>query len=195
MYTGLSSKNRYQFLLFACLLATLSATGQSKNGNNKTVPTGYTKTVSAGINIPFGEFPQTHPFGVGAGISWSKHRFGLMDKKPSKPFGFIAEGGIDYYFGKNETIGPYPYDYNGFTFIHTYGGLIYNFCKRGNINITAGPGLGLENGFTSFWWGVNLGGAYYVNEKIAIIPGIVFMKDFDSYDPLLSFSIKTGWAF
>lgn len=194
MYTYLSWKNRYHFLLFACLLATLSATGQSKNGKKELLP-GYSKIVSAGINIPFGEFPRTHPIGIGAAFAWSKHRFGLMDKKPSKPFGFIAEGGLDYYFGKNETIGPYQYDYKGFTYIHAYGGIIYNLCRRGNINVTGGPALGLENGFSTFFWGINFNGAYYINDRIAITPGIVLMKDPKSYDALLSFSIKGSWAF
>jgi hypothetical protein len=195
MFTFLSLKIKYRFLLMICLLASLSGVAQNDNAKKKIIPPGYSKTVSAGINITIPEFSQTHSFGIGAEFSWSKHRFGMLEKKPSKPFGFIADGGIDYYFGKKETVSGYPYQYNGFTYIHTYGGVIYNCCKQGNIYLTAGPALGLEDGFTTFFWGVNLSGAYYINEKIAITPGIHFMKDFDSYDPLLSGSIKASFAF
>ena len=114
-----------------------------------------------------------------------------MKKKQSKPLGFIAEGGVNYYFGKNEIVSGYQYDYNNFTYIHTYGGIIYNFCNRGNLNVTAGPALGIEGGSISFWWGINLGGACYINEKIAITPGFILMEGPGS-DPLFSCSIKTS---
>ena len=190
-----SSSIKYRFLLLICLLTNLIGFTQTNTENKKILPKGYSKTVSAGVNITIPEFSQTHSFGAGINFSWSKHRFGLMEKRPTKSFGFIADGGIDYYFGKKETVSGYPYQYKGFTYIHTYGGVIFNCCKRGNINLTTGPALGLEDGFNSFFWGVNLSGAYYLNEKIAITPGIYFMKDFDSYDPLLSGSIKASFAF
>ena len=193
MFTFSSSSNKYRIFLLICLLASQIVAAQT---NTKTItPKGFTKTVSAGINITIPEFSRTHNFGTGIGFSWSKHRFGMIEKKLSKQFGFIADGGIDYYFGKKETVSGYPYEYNGFTYIHTYGGIIYNCGKRSNINLTTGPALGIENGFTTFFWGVNLSGAYYIKEKIAITPGIHFMKDPNSYDPLLSGSIKASFAF
>ncbi len=144
MFTFLSLKIKYRFLLLICLLASLTGVTQTNNAKKKIIPTGYSKTVSAGINITIPEFSQTHSFGAGISFSWSKHRFGMMEKKPTKPFGFIADGGIDYYFGKKETVSGYPYQYNGFTYIHTYGGVIYNCGKRGNINLTTGPALGIR---------------------------------------------------
>ncbi len=195
MFTFLSLKNKYLFLLHIFLLMAISGKAQTNSDSRKKVLTGYSKIVSAGINIPVPEFSNTHRFGVGIGFSWSKHRFGLMEKKPSKRFGFIADGGIDYYIGRNETISGFLYEYTGFTYIHGYGGIIYNCCKRGNINLTTGPGFGINNGFTDFFWGVYLSGAYYFNERIAITPGIHFMKDPESFDPLLSGSIKTSFAF
>jgi hypothetical protein len=195
MFTFSSPKIKCHFFLLICMLASLTGVTQTNNTKKKIIPAGYSKTVSAGINIPIPEFSQTHSFGAGISFSWSKHRFGMLEKKPSKPFGFIADGGIDYYFGKKETVSGYPYQYNGFTYIHTYGGIIYNCYKRGHINLTTGPALGLEDGFTTFFWGVYLSGAYYIKEKIAITPGIHFMKDPDSYDPLLSVSIKASFAF
>lgn len=195
MWTLLIRKNKYPILTLTCLLLALSGLAQEKNDKTKVLPTGYSKSVSVGLNIAFGEFSATHPIGVGANFTWSKNHLGLMEKKPSKAFGFIADGGIDYYFGTKETVSSSPYQYNNFTYFHTYAGIIYNLCKKGNINLTTGPALGLEDGYTTFFWGANLGGAYYVNEKIAITPAIQFMKDPDSYDPLLSIAIKGSWAF
>lgn len=195
MFTFLPLAIKYRFFLLICLLASFTGITQTNNDNKKTVQAGYSKAVSAGISIPIPEFSKTHSFGAGIGFSWSKHRLGLLEKKPSKPFGFIADGGINYYFGKEETVSGYPYKYNGFTYIHTYGGVIYNCCKKGNINLTTGPALGLDDGFTTFFWGVNLSGAYYIKERISITPGIHFMKDPGSYDPLLSCSVKASFAF
>jgi hypothetical protein len=195
MFTLFPGKIKFLILSVISVLGLLPALSQSTNDNKSGDRPGYNKIISAGITIPFGEFTQTHWLGAGINFSWSKNRFGIVNKKPLKPIGFIAEGGIDYYFGKKETTGGYSYTYNGFTYIHTYGGIIYNCGKNGNINLTTGPALGLENGFTTFFWGVNLSGAYYINEKIAITPGIIFMKDPESYDPLLSCSIKASWAF
>lgn len=195
MITILCLKTKYRLLLLFCLLATLSGRTQMNRDKKKVAPTGYSRTVSAGICKTIPEFNRTHSFGAGFGFSWSKHRFGLMEKKPSKPFGFIADAGIDYYFGKEETVSTYLYKYNSFIYIHTYAGINYNLCKRGNINVTAGPSLGIEGGYTTFFWGVNLSAAYYIKEKIALTPGIIFMKDPESHDPLLSCSVKASFSF
>lgn len=195
MCTSLLEKKRYPVFTIVFVLLAQCGITQEKSAKSKAPPTGYSKSVSAGISISMGEFAETHPIGVGASFTWSKNRLGLMEKKPSKAFGFIADGGVDYYFGNKETVSSYPYKYNSFTYIHTYGGIIYNLCKRGNINLIAGPALGLEGGFTTFFWGANLGGSYYFKGKIAITPAIQFMKDPDSFDPLLSLSIKGSWIF
>jgi hypothetical protein len=195
MFTLLSHKIKYHVLLIISILALSQALSQSTKENKLEAHPSYSKIISAGINIPFVEFTQTHWLGTCLNFSWSKNRFGISDKKTIKPIGFIADGGIDYYFGKKETVSGYPYQYNGFTYIHTYGGVIYNCGKHGNINLTTGPALGLENGFTTFFWGANLSGAYYFKKRTAVAPSIVFMKDPDSYDPLLSFSIKVSRAF
>ena len=121
MITFLSRNNKYLLLSLGCLLLTFSGITQT-NSDRKIIPTGFSKIVSIGINIPFVEFSQTHPLGIGTNFSWSKNRFGLMDKKQSKPFGFIADGGIDYYFGKSETVSGNPYKYNSFIYIHARDG-------------------------------------------------------------------------
>lgn len=183
------------FLIITFVSVAFFGVAQEKSNKVSISPTGFSKSVSAGINISIPEFSETHPIGIGVGLTWSKNRLGLMEKKPTKVLGFIAEGGIDYYFGSKVNVSSFPYQYNNFTYLHTYGGIIYNLCKKGNINLTTGPALGLEGGYTTFFWGVNLCGAYYINKKIAITPGIHFMKDPESYDPLLSGSIKASFAF
>ena len=194
MFPLLLQKIKSLFLFVTCLLASLQGITQTNN-DKKITPAGFSKTISAGIAIPSVEFNQTHGIGPCANFSWSKHRFGILDKKPSKSLGFIADAGIDYYPGKNKTVSNYQYKYNAFTYIHTYGGAIYNCGKRGNINLTTGPALGLENGFTTFFWGVNLNGAYYIKKNIAVTPGIQYMQDLNAPDPLLSFSIRASFVF
>ena len=162
-------------LLYSCLL-TGPAIAQTKDAGKKDQPKGKANILSAGINIPLGDFSNTHVLGFGAEYFHSNHRFGSMKTKPVKAVGFIYSGGIDYYLGKKEKVSSYPYKYHGFTLLHGYGGVIYNPCKKGNISLITGPALGLSNGTAGFWWGVNLNGQYYFNEKFAIAPGLIFMK-------------------
>ena len=150
--------------------------------------------VSSGVNIPFSAFSYTHSFGIAADITWSNHQFGMKDKKPVKSFGFIVNGGIDYYFGRERIISMYKYKYGNFTYIHTYAGVIYNPCKKGNIQLSMGPAAGIKDGIVEFWWGINLTASYYLNEKVAITPGIIFMKQ-SITDPLMSATLRASWIF
>lgn len=182
-------KKKIVCLLFSIVIAT-GMVAQSKKNTYK----GKSNSISFGIDLPFGEFPQSHSFGIGTDFAWSNHRFGLMNDNPATLVGFIVNGGIDYYFGRDRTISMYQYSYGNFTYIHTYGGAILNPCKRGNINLTAGPALGIEEGIVEFWWGINLSGSYYVNKTIAITPGIVFMKQ-SIDDPLVAITLRASLAF
>jgi hypothetical protein len=177
-------------LLGSLLITGLSAQTTDSIHKNQ----GKKFAVSAGIDIPAGEFPQTHSFGGGGDLSWSNHRFGMMKKKPVKLIGFTANAGIDHYFGRNRTVSTYQINYGDFTYLHVYGGAIYNPCKKGNIQLTAGSGAGLIDGIIEFWWGVNLTGSYYINEKIAITPGIIFMKQ-SIADPLIAGILRASWSF
>ena len=184
-------KKQIVCLLFSSLLITrITAQSNDSASENK----GKKYVVSAGINIPIYEFAETHSPGISAEFTWSNHRFGLMKKIPAKQFGFILNSGINYYLGKSETISSYEYKYRSFTYIHAYAGAIYNPWKKGNINLAVGPAAGIEDGIVEFWWGANLSGSYYVNEKIAITPGISFMKQ-SIVDPLLAVSLKATMGF
>ncbi len=163
------------FLLYSFMI-TCTATGQLKETGKKKRPRGKASVIAVGINVPLGDFFHTHILGSGAEYSGCNHRLGNMITKPSSPFGFIYAGGIDYYYGKKEMNSVYTYHYPGFTLVHTYGGVIYNPCKNANISLTAGPAPGLYNGLLKFWWGVNLSGQYYFNEKFGIATGLIYMK-------------------
>jgi hypothetical protein len=166
----------------------MTAIAQAKEETSKS------NAVSLGLTIPIGSFSDTHKYGVAIEYSWSNHRFGLMKKIPGKHVSFIINSGINYYFGKEETISSYEYKYRNFTYIYAYAGAIYNPWKKGNIHLTVGPATGIEDGIVEFWWGANLSGSYYVNEKIAITPGINFMKR-SIADPLLAVSLKATMTF
>jgi hypothetical protein len=181
-------------LLTGYLMITGTAIGQSERPKKHNHPSGKVNAVSLGAGLPLGNFSSTHMIGVATNYSWSDHRFGGMDVKPVKPFGFTANGGVAYYFGKKETVSGYTYDYHRYIFIHAYAGVIYNPWRNGNIMLTAGPALGIYNGHTQFNIGSCLEGSYYITDKIAITPGIIFMKEHRA-DPLWTTSLKATMAF
>ena len=187
-------RSSFIFLLFACMTISNYANSQSQRPKKHNHPSGEQHAVSIGADVPLGNFSSTHIIGVATNYSWSDHRFGQMDVKPVKPFGFIANAGVAYYFGKKETVSGYPYDYPGYIFIHLYGGAVYNPWRKVNISLTAGPALGLYNGHTQFNIGSVLEGSYFLKEKIAITPGIIMMKE-SGADPLWAASIKATFAF
>ena len=182
------------FLLFGFMTIGKYAIGQSQKPNKHNHPSGKQYTVSLAANIPLGNFSSTHSIGIEANHSWSNHRFGKMDVKPLKPFGFTANAGFAWFFGKNETVSGYPYDYSGYIFLQAYGGAIYNPWRRANICLTAGPALSIYNGNAEFNIGSSLEGSYYIKEKIAITPGIIIMKE-SGADPLWAASLKATMAF
>jgi hypothetical protein len=188
-------KTLLNFILLICLIM-ISGTviGQSQRPKKHNHPSGKQHSVSLGAAIPLGNFSSTHSIGIATNYSWSDHRFGGMDIKPVKPFGFTANGGVAYYIGKKETVSGYTYDYHRYIFLHAYAGAIYNPWRKANIILTAGPALGIYNGHTQFNIGSSLEGSYYMTEKIAITPGIIFMKE-SGADPLWVASLKATIAF
>jgi hypothetical protein len=167
---------------------------ENKSGGYRIRRAGKNNSISAGIGIPFSEFSSTHSIGFGIDYSWSNHRYGLINEITVNPVGFTVNVGADYYFGKKETIGPYNYNYSNYTYLHTYGGIIYNPCNKVNISLTAGPALGIYSGHSQFNFGVDLKGSYYLNKNISITPAISFMKESKS-DPLWAMAIQAGFSF
>jgi hypothetical protein len=187
------------FLLF--LFTGTGSMGQSKRPEKPAFrtgrhnhPSGKMNSASIAVNFPLGGFSSTHIVGTSAEYAWSNYRFGKMDIKPVKPFGFLANTGLAYYFGKKETAIGYPYDYPGYLFLHIYGGVIYNPWKKGNVNLTLGPALGLYNGNTQFNMGGKIEGSYYIKEKIGISPAFLIMKEHGA-DALWVISFKAAYCF
>lgn len=187
-------KNLHFFCFFFFLIISQFSIGQSKRPVKHNHPSGKQHAVALGPTLPTGNFTSTHIFGFAANYSWSNHRFGAMDLKPVKPFGFTSNAGIEYYFGKKETVSGYPYKYPGYIFLHAYGGAIYNPWRKANIILTAGPALGFYNGQTQFNIGSNLEASFFLKERIAITPGIIMMKE-SGADPLWAAFIKASLGF
>jgi hypothetical protein len=153
---------------------------------------GKNNVASFGVNIPVGEFAETHIGGISLNYSWSHHRFGKLNKLPKKLIGFIANAGIGYYLGKKETVSEYDFKYSGYVYLHIFAGAIYNPYKQGNVVLTTGPTLGIYKGNADLGFGVNLNGSYYFNDRIAITPGVIYMKH-NKVNALWAFSIKATY--
>lgn len=131
-------------------------------------------SVSLAVNLPVGDFSSTHFMGIGINFSPASHWFGLLKRRK---IAFTYTGGAAYYFGKKETVSSYPYQYPGYTFIHGFGGVLYNPFKNTTISLTTGPALGIYNGNIQFNIGSKLEGNYLINSKISIGPGVNLMKE------------------
>lgn len=180
------------FIITCLFSVTLSA--QSHYPKKQNHPSGKMNVVSAGIHFPLGDFSSTHFIGVGAYYAWSNYRFGKMDVKPVRPVGFIANGGLAYHFGKKEMPGGYAYEYPGYVFLYLNGGIIYNPSTKGNLNLTAGPALGIYNGNNLFNISGKLEGVYYIKESIGISPSILLMKEHGA-NAIWAASIKAVYCF
>jgi hypothetical protein len=145
--------------------------------------------VNLGIGLPLGEFGETHAFGLSLGYSRSKKRLGQMTSKPVKPFGFILNGALNYFFGKKETILYTSYKYPNYLVVTTYAGVIYNPCKKGNIHLIAGPFFSLYDSNLEVGIGLSLEGSYYLKSNFGISPVLQLLKHSGS-NPLLVTGIK-----
>jgi hypothetical protein len=188
-------KHKLLFTCSACLFV-ISSFAQP-NGNDKAQAAGRSNEASLNINFPFeGYLKDISNLGLGLEYGWSNGRFGKMIPVPSKPIGFTYNAGIDYYFGQKEDVGMNSYKYEGTTYFHVYGGAIFNPCNRGNISLTAGPGVELYNGNAEFGFGVNLSGSYYICNcgNFGISPNITLMKQ-GSSEVVVSGGLKVKLTF
>ncbi len=179
-------------LLTACTLSYPAA--QSPAKKKEILPGGKQNASYAGVTIPLGNFSETHLAGIILQYSRSDHRFGNMEKKIPGQIGFVYTAGLFYYPGRKENIVTTTYKYPAFTYLHLYGGLIWNPGKQAHITLSGGPALGLYNGLASFYTGLQLDGTYYISKRVGITPGLHLMKENKS-DPLWSGSLKTSFIF
>jgi hypothetical protein len=157
----------------------------------KAQSTDMSNGISVGINISVGDFSSTHLIGIGVEYSPLRHTFQLLKLKH---LAFTYNGGVAYYFGKKEIVSNNPYKYPGYIFIHAFGGLLYNPVKKTSITLSAGPALRIYNSLIRFNIGSKLELSYFINDKIAIGPGIIFMKE-SGTNPLWAASLKATIAF
>ena len=150
---------------------------------------------SFGTEIPIGDFSNTHLPGIGIEYSRSKNRFGIFSAADIKKIAFVYGGGAAIYIGRKENVSLYPYKYPVYIFIKTTAGVIYKPGSKSGFKITAGPAIGIYNGNTQFNLTTKLDGSYYVNEKLAITPGIILLKEMTVADPLIAVSLKASLAF
>ncbi len=148
-------------------------------------------SISAGINLPIGNFSTSHLIGIAIDCAPTRHWFGITNQKK---IAFTYNGGFAYYFGKKEMVSGYSYKYRGYTFLYGFGGVLYNPVKNAGISLTAGPAVGIYNGDFQFNLGTKLEASYYISTNIAIGPGITLMKE-SGADLLLAASLKGTWAF
>jgi hypothetical protein len=152
-------------LVMAGLLTQIKAAGQ----------TGTQHSILMDIDLPIGQFQNTHLGGVGLQYAWSNHRFS-KNIQPEKLLGFTANGGLDYYLGTTVKVAGYDYTYSNYLSLHTFGGVIYNPAKNSHITLTAGPTLDIYDGSADAGFGVALAAGYYFARNIAFSPALLYMK-------------------
>lgn len=150
---------------------------------------------SAGAEIPIGNFSNTHLPGIGIEYSGSKNRFGIFSAADIKKIAFVYSSGAAIYFGRKEVVSLYPYKYPAYIFIKTNAGVLYKTGAQSGVTISAGPAMGIYNGNTRFNLNSKLEGHYFLNEKLAITPGIILQKEISVANLLISVSIKASLAF
>ena len=165
--------------------------------DNKPQVRGKSNQVSLNLNIPFeGYLKDISNFGIGIQYEWSKKRFGSMTSKPAKLIGFTFNIGADHYFGEKESIGMYSVKYKRTSYLHAYGGAIYNPCTGGNLSLTAGPTIELYDGNSEFGFGVNLSGGFYMSKcrNIGITPNTSLMKQ-GSSEAVFAGGVRLNYTF
>lgn len=160
------------FILFSDASAQTNATDKaaSKGRNNK---------LALNFSFPVaGYLKYISNMGIGAAYSWSKERFGKLASLPTKAVGFTFNIGIDYFIGEKEKNLNQAIKYGGTTFLHAYGGAVYNLDRMSNIKLTSGPNLEIYKGASSFGFGANFSGSFYLfqNKNLGLSPNFSLMK-------------------
>jgi hypothetical protein len=149
--------------------------------------------VSLDLHLPLGVFARSQFAGAGLNYSWSNHRYGSTISK-AKLVGFTANAGGDYYFGRRIRTAGYPFQYGGYLYGWLMAGIITNPWTFTHITLTGGPTVGIYKGNADMGFGVNLFSGYFINQKIAVGPGITYKKHPDA-DGLWTGSIRISYLF
>lgn len=167
------------------LYYSINAKAQSKNNEWE---------LSAGSAFPVSGFAETHFTGAAVQIAYTDHRFGKLFTLPKKKIGYVFNSGFSHYFGRKETVSGHDFKYGGYFIFHTYAGGIFNAGRKININLTAGPALGLYQKNLRFNIGSDLSGTYYFNRKWGATAALQFLNETGAR-PLWSAALKASYAF
>lgn len=144
------------------------------------------------LQLPVDRFATSHIAGAGLGYSWSRRRFGnaVSSRKP----GLIASAGADYYVGKKITTAGYDFRFGSYLDAYLLGGAVYNFTSKAMATLSAGPGLGIYKGNSRVGVHVALHGNYFITERLAISPGIIY-RTHTQENALWSIVLRAGYTF
>lgn len=177
-------------LLFFVHFLFVPVMGQSDTARTATRQ-GLRIAVSAGVQVPVGDFASTHVAGLGISVTPSYHTVSLLSKLK---IAFTYNGGVAYYLGKKETVSGYSYTYPGYLFIHAFAGAFFIPSPKISFALTGGPAVGMYDGNTRFNLGGRLDLNYNLSSKVSIGPGILLMKETGA-DPLWAAFLKATLSF
>ena len=175
---------RLSFLVSCLLFSVLFARAQDS--------TAY-QSLSAALLVPFGNFSETHFGGIGLQYTWAGKK-AAAGRVRKKVFRFTANGGVSAYLGREEKIVSASYTYPIFLFVHSYAGIGWRPLNRINIDLTAGPALGIYNGTVEFNLGAKLESSYNISRNFSAGPSLQLIKEKGS-DPLWAGSLFLQYHF
>lgn len=135
-------------------------------------------------SYPFGKTGENLSLGVTARVTYTNNSYGFIrlprmdssdqrspgvDNIPSsaveniqvieKRFGWIAGASYTYLPGKKEDLGSITYKYDPLSIVHAYGGVDYDPCPGGSLELGVGPAMGFFGGGNSeFGFGATANG-------------------------------------
>jgi hypothetical protein len=157
----------FYFLIFA-LLITLHSLAQDDRKDADL----RNNNVGLNVQLPAGEFSETHNFGVGLTYSRGDYRTMRIKKVGLSKIKFTYQAGVAWYNGRREVRYDYSYDYPSFILIHLYGGLRYRPSSSVELKLLSGPAMGIYDKQSLFNIGADLVGGYFINDNFSINPGI-----------------------
>ena len=179
--------------VFTAILAFLIALNSFSQTDEPSRPQkGKSQLVSLDLHLPVGVFARSQFTGAGLNYSWSNRRYGSNVVHP-KLIGFTANAGGDYYFGRRIRTAGHPFQYGGYIYGWLMAGIISNPWTFTQFTLTGGPTVGIYKGNSDMGFGVNLFGSYFINQRVAIGPGITYKKHPDA-DALWTASVRISYV-
>jgi hypothetical protein len=157
------------------------------------IPRGRDHGLIFEIHIPVAAFASSHIAGAGLEYSWSHHRYGINASSSKWPSIFFAGGGT-YFIGKKETVAANDFRFGAYIHLHALAGMIYNPSANTNVSIAAGPALGLYKENSERGWAIKLAGSYYLKDRIAIGPAVMYQKQ-KATEALWTAIVRTTYTF